>query len=143
MCIRDREWAIADMTEDGNVIRLAPLEADELSQRARAAIGEAAPALSWPFKEAPYPASSTAWMTSEAEAVPSTPIEFVRRLTEQAVTPGTLETAFSTLALQAAQLMPVTVYCSIFNPPGIHPIRGAALQDTTRHHQIPLPGTPT
>ncbi|HIQ82541.1 MAG TPA: hypothetical protein IAA52_05505 [Candidatus Pullichristensenella stercorigallinarum] len=35
------EWAIADMTEDGNVIRLAPMEADELSQREREAIGEA------------------------------------------------------------------------------------------------------
>lgn len=33
------EWAIEDMTEDGNVIRLAPMEADELSQRE--AIGEA------------------------------------------------------------------------------------------------------
>ena len=40
-------------------------------------------------------------------------MELVRRLTEQAVTPGTLDTAFSTRALQAAQLMPVTVYCSI------------------------------
>jgi hypothetical protein len=29
------------------------------------------------------------------------------------VTPGTLETAFSTRVLQAAQLMPVTLYCSI------------------------------
>lgn len=35
------KWAIADMTEDGNVIRLAPMEADELSQREREAIGEA------------------------------------------------------------------------------------------------------
>jgi len=53
-------------------------------------------------------------MTASAAAVPSTPIEFVSRLTEQAVTPGTFETAFSTLALQAAQLIPVTVYCSIY-----------------------------
>ena len=44
-------------------------------------------------------------------AVPSTPMELVSRLTEHAVTPGTLDTAFSTRALQAAQLMPVTVYC--------------------------------
>ena len=29
------------------------------------------------------------------------------------MTPGTLETAFSTRALHAAQLMPVTLYCSI------------------------------
>jgi len=35
----------------------------------------------------------------------------VSRLTEQDVTPGTFDTAFSTLALQAAQLMPVTLYC--------------------------------
>jgi hypothetical protein len=41
-------------------------------------------------------------------AVPSTPIELVRRLTEQDVTPGTFETAFSTRVLQAAQLIPVT-----------------------------------
>src|SRR5699024_7121440 len=73
---------------------------------------------SWcPFSEAPYPASSTAAMISDGEAAPSTPMEFVRRLTEQDVTPGTLETAFSTLALQAAQLMPVTLYCSIQKPP--------------------------
>ena len=47
-------------------------------------------------------------MTLSALAVPSTPIEFVSRLTEQEVTPSTLETAFSTRALQAAQLIPVT-----------------------------------
>ena len=51
-------------------------------------------------------------MISCGEAVPSTPIEFVRRDTEQEVTPGTLPTAFSTRAWQAAQLIPVTVYCS-------------------------------
>jgi hypothetical protein len=37
-------------------------------------------------------------------------MELVKRLTEQDVTPGTLDTAFSTRALQAAQLIPVTVY---------------------------------
>ena len=42
---------------------------------------------------------------------PSTVIELVSRLTVQDVTPGTAETAFSTWALQAAQLMPVTLYC--------------------------------
>jgi len=42
-------------------------------------------------------------------------MEFVRRLTEQDVTPGTLDTAFSTRELQAAQLIPVTLYCSIIN----------------------------
>ncbi|EDR48569.1 hypothetical protein DORFOR_00115 [Dorea formicigenerans ATCC 27755] len=44
-------------------------------------------------------------------------MEFVRRLTEQDVTPGTFDTAFSTLELQAAQLIPVTVYCSIIKTP--------------------------
>ena len=44
-------------------------------------------------------------------------VEFVRRLTEQDVTPGTLDTAFSTRELQAAQLIPVTLYCSIVLPP--------------------------
>jgi hypothetical protein len=44
-------------------------------------------------------------------------MEFVRRLTEHALTPDTFETAFSTLALQAAQLIPVTVYCSIPSSP--------------------------
>ena len=70
-----------------------------------------------PFSDAPYPASSTAAMTSAGEAVPSTPMELVSRLTEQDVTPGTCDTAFSTRALQAAQLMPVTLYCSILIPP--------------------------
>ena len=65
------------------------------------------------FFDAPYPASTTALIISCSLAVPSTPIELVRRLTEQDVTPGTLETAFSTLALQAAQLIPATIYCSI------------------------------
>ena len=50
---------------------------------------------------------------AEALAVPSTPMELVSRLTEQLATPGTAFTAFSTRAEQAAQLMPVTVYCSI------------------------------
>ena len=66
-----------------------------------------------PFFDAPYPASATALMISCSLAVPSTPIELVSRLTEQDVTPGTFETAFSTLLLQAAQLIPVTIYCSI------------------------------
>ena len=66
-----------------------------------------------PRLEAPYPASSTALMICASDAVPSTPMEFVSRLTEHSVTPGTFETAFSTRAWQAAQLIPVTVYCSI------------------------------
>ena len=53
-------------------------------------------------------------MISSSEAVPSTPMELVSRLTEQEVTPGTFETAFSTRELQAAQLIPVTVYCLIY-----------------------------
>ena len=66
------------------------------------------PAAGLLFLEAPYPASSTAAITASGLALPSTPMELVRRLTEQEVTPGTLETAFSTRALQADQLMPVT-----------------------------------
>ena len=46
------------------------------------------------------------------EAVPSTLIELVRRLTEHEVTPGSFLTTRSTLAEHAAQLMPVTLYCS-------------------------------
>ena len=64
--------------------------------------------------DALYPAFCTAQMMLSALALPSTPMEFVKRLTVQAVTPGTLETAFSTRALQAAQLMPFTLNCSIF-----------------------------
>ena len=37
----------------------------------------------------------------------------IEGLTEQELTPGTFETAFSTRALHAAQLIPVTIYCSI------------------------------
>ena len=70
-----------------------------------------------PFTAAPYPASSTAFIISCSGADPSTPMELVSRLTEQDVTPGTLATAFSTRALQAAQLIPVTVYCSIKSSP--------------------------
>ena len=40
------------------------------------------------------PASLTALMTAAGSAVPSTPIEFVSRLTAQDVTPGTFLTAF-------------------------------------------------
>ena len=56
----------------------------------------------------------TSWLVLAASlAVPSTPMELVSRLTEQLVTPGTFFTAFSTRAEQAAQLMPVTLNCSI------------------------------
>ena len=58
----------------------------------------------------------TAAMISCSAAVPSTDIEFVSRLTVQELTPLTFETAFSTLALQAAQLIPFTSYCSILSP---------------------------
>ena len=68
---------------------------------------------SLPFSDAPYPASCTALIMALLSAVPSTPMELVRRLTEHEVTPGTPETAFSTLAEQAAQLIPVTLYCFI------------------------------
>ena len=40
-------------------------------------------------------------MISSADAVPSTPMEFVNRLTEQEVTPFTPDTAFSILAERA------------------------------------------
>ena len=61
-----------------------------------------------PLGEAPYPAASTARMISAEEADPSTPMEFVSRLTAQEVTPGTADTAFSTRLEHAAQLIPVT-----------------------------------
>jgi hypothetical protein len=68
-------------------------------------------------------------MISCGRAVPSTPIELVSRLTEQLVTPATCDTAFSTRALQAAQLIPVTVYCSIWNPtPLSHPFLQQKIQ---------------
>ena len=57
-------------------------------------------------------------MISESFALPSTPMELVSRLTEQLFTPGSFDTAFSTRALQAAQLMPVTLNCFIIVPPG-------------------------
>jgi hypothetical protein len=43
-------------------------------------------------------------------------MEFVKRLTEHELTPSTELTAFSTLAEQAAQLIPVTLYCVIKIP---------------------------
>ena len=66
-----------------------------------------------PLAAAPYPASSTARITCSAGTSPSTPMELVSRLTDTEHTPGTFATAFSTRAWQAAQLMPVTVYCLI------------------------------
>jgi hypothetical protein len=50
-------------------------------------------------------------MIAASLAVPSTPIELVSRLTAQEVTPSTPLTAFSTRALHAAQLIPVTLNC--------------------------------
>ena len=44
-------------------------------------------------------------------------ILFVKRFTDQFFTPSIFETAFSTLALQAAQDIPVTLNCFIFPPP--------------------------
>ena len=63
-------------------------------------------------------------MMAAGEAAPSTPIELVSRLTEQLVTPGTFFTAFSTRAEQAAQLMPVTLYCSIADSFPLHKMPG-------------------
>ena len=65
-------------------------------------------------------------MTAPDSAEPSTCIELVRRLTEHEDTPSTFKTAFSTRALHAAQLMPVTLYCFIDSS---HPgLEGAALR---------------
>ena len=66
-------------------------------------------------------------MMSAAEAVPSTPMELVSRLTEQLATPGTLLTAFSTRAEQAAQLMPVTLNCSIKTHSAIEYVQGRVI----------------
>src|SRR5699024_7171386 len=55
----------------------------------------------------------TAEMTSWGEACPSTVISPVSKFTEQSVTPGTDRAAFSTRALQAAQVMPFTIKCSM------------------------------
>ena len=59
---------------------------------------------------APYPAFSTALIISSGEALPSTFIEFVRRETSHFETPSTPDTAFSTCAWHAAQLIPVILY---------------------------------
>ena len=63
---------------------------------------------------APYPAFSTALIISAALAVPSTPIEFVKRLTAQDVTPGTFVTAFSTRAEQAAHDSYIIFFHSVY-----------------------------
>ena len=69
------------------------------------------------FEDLDAIAAVEAALMAEGSAVPSTPMELVSRLTEQAVTPGTFPTAFSTRAEQAAQLMPVTLYCFIGSTP--------------------------
>jgi hypothetical protein len=61
------------------------------------------------MSSAPYPAESKAAMISYGVAEPSTPIELVSRLTVQDSTPSTFDTAFSTRALHAAQLIPLTL----------------------------------
>ena len=63
-----------------------------------------------PSMSAPYPALSTANIISSVLAVPSTPMELVNKLTDTDSTPSTEATAFSTLAEQAAQVIPVTLY---------------------------------
>ena len=59
----------------------------------------------------PYPAFVTAVSISLSVAVPSTVIELVSRFTAHELTPETEETAFSTRAEQAAQVIPVTENC--------------------------------
>ena len=65
------------------------------------------------LRDAAYPAFSTALITEEASALPSTVMEEVRRDTETLSTPSTFFTALSTLLWHAAQLMPPTLY-SVF-----------------------------
>jgi hypothetical protein len=49
----------------------------------------------------------TAFIILSEETSPSTVMEFVSKLTLQFSTPSTEDTAFSTLELQAVQLIPV------------------------------------
>ena len=88
----------------------ASSSAASFADRLPAAPAPAPAASPVPFGAAPYPAFSTACMIVSGEAVPSTASVLVKRLTLQLVTPSTLETAFSTRAWHAAQLIPVTVY---------------------------------
>ena len=87
-----------------------------VSRSVSSSAAAAGAALFTTFSLAPYPAFSTARMTSAGAAEPSTPMEFVSRLTAHEVTPGTVETAFSTRAEHAAQLMPVIEYCVMVLP---------------------------
>ena len=86
------------------------------SLRASSLSAEALFAAPGVFEAAPYPAFSTAAIMLASDALPSTPISPVSRLTEQEVTPSTPDTAFSTRELQAAQLIPVTLNCFILPP---------------------------
>ena len=67
-----------------------------------------------PFSFAPYPAARTAEIISSLVASPETVIIPERRLTEQPLTAGSAETALSTLAEHAAQLIPVTIKVFIY-----------------------------
>ena len=71
----------------------------------------APPPCAEPFGLAWYPALSTAAAIASSVALPSTFIEFVTRLTEQEVTPSTFDTAFSTCATHAEQVIPSTSNC--------------------------------
>ena len=73
----------------------------------------APPPCAEPFGLAWYPALSTAAAIASSVALPSTFIELVTRLTEQDFTPSTLDTAFSTCATQAEQVIPLTSNCLI------------------------------
>ena len=78
---------------------------------------EALPCCAASFSDAPYPASVTApiiFCVSSAVSSYSTTMLFFNKLTAILSTPGSLPTAFSTRALQAAQVMPVTLNCSFF-----------------------------
>ena len=119
-------WLRAKKAGTGQPHIMCPMEkymstsknpSDAISRRLRTGVSRSSSgsgaACAAPLRDAPYPACCTAAITCAGAAVPSTPMELVSRLTEQAVTPGTLDTAFSTRALHAAQLMPVTLYCSM------------------------------
>ena len=66
-------------------------------------------------KDAPYPASAIFFIISfelSLSSLYSTCMEFVKRFTETFSTPSSLPTTLSTLAEQAAQLIPVILYFS-------------------------------
>ncbi len=75
------------------------------------------------FKEAPYPAFSTAWIMAAAFVLSSsysTVILLDNKLTAAWDTPGTPATLFCTWAEQAEQVIPVTSNFSFFMRHSFH-----------------------